>query len=240
MTELRNQINNIVQDHQECLVLAKSVGSSEVYEGTTATEEDIRRGKTAYSNGKFVEGTLEAPDDNYNAIIDTSTQTTLNLATAITKINVLDCSSVTTLASTFKSNTSIKSINRIIAPNVTIATSMFEKCSNLVTAPEIDTSNFTEMNGMFTLCTKLVNVPVYNASKATTLWSMFLNCPNLSDESLNNIMAMCLTVADPTYEKYDNGKKLLKNVGLSAVQCGTCKSLPNYSALIAAGWTTGY
>lgn len=59
MTDLRKQISNIVEDHQECLVLAKSVGSSEVYEGTTATEEDIILGKTAYSNGKLIEGKLE-------------------------------------------------------------------------------------------------------------------------------------------------------------------------------------
>ena len=237
MTELRNQINNIVQDHQECLVLAKSVGSSEVYEGTTATAEDIRRGKTAYSNGKFVEGILEAPDDNYNAIIDTSTQTTLNLATAITKINVLDCSSATTLKSAFENNSSIKSINRVIAPNATIATTMFNKCLNLVTAPEIDTSNFTAMNGMFTQCSKMVNVPVYDWSNATTLWNIFLNCVALSDESLNNILAMCLTVTD----KYTdgNGEKTLKNIGLSSAQMGRCMKLPNWQSVLNAGWKRG-
>ena len=237
MTELRNQINNIVQDHQECLVLAKSVGSSEVYEGTTATAEDIRRGKTAYSNGKFVEGVLEAPDDNYNTILDTSTQTTLNLATAITKIDVLDCSSATTLKSAFAINTSIKSINKIIAPNVTIATALFNKCSNLVTAPEIDTSNFTAMNGMFTLCNSLVNVPIYNASNATTLWNMFLNCGRLSNESLNNILAMCLTVTDKYTD--EDGVKLLKNIGLSSAQLGRCMSLPNWQAVLNAGWKRG-
>lgn len=56
MTDLRKQISNIVEDHQECLVLAKSVGSSEVYEGTTATEEDIAKGKTAYSKGRQITG----------------------------------------------------------------------------------------------------------------------------------------------------------------------------------------
>lgn len=237
MTELRNQINNIVQDHQECLVLAKSVGSLEVYEGTTATAEDIRRGKTAYSNGKFVEGVLEAPDDNYNTILDTSTQTTLNLATAITKIDVLDCSSATTLKSAFENNSSIKSINRVIAPNATIATAMFNKCFNLVTAPEIDTSNFTAMNGMYHTCSKLVNVPVYNASNATTLWNMFLNCGNLSDESLNNILAMCITVTDKYTD--ENGTKLLKNIGLSSAQMGRCMKLSNWQAVLNAGWKRG-
>ena len=215
MTELRNQLTNIVEDHQACLVLAKSVGSLEVYEGTTATAEDVRRGKTAYSNGKFVEGILDAPDDNYNTIIDASNQTSFNIYTALTKIGELDCSNMTSL------------------------TAAFNKFSNLVTAPIIDTSNIQTMNGMFTQCSKLVNVPIYNASNATSLWNMFLNCGSLSNESLNNIMAMCITVTDKYTEGVENGK-LLKNVGLSAVQCGKCKSLPNYSALIAAGWTTGY
>lgn len=58
MTELRKQINNIVEDHQACLTLAKSMNGNEVYEGTTATAQDIVEGKTAYSNGELIEGTL--------------------------------------------------------------------------------------------------------------------------------------------------------------------------------------
>lgn len=68
MTELRTQINNIVEDHQECLILAKSVGSLEVYNGTTATEEDILEGKTAYSNGKLIEGKMIPQDGNLDEL----------------------------------------------------------------------------------------------------------------------------------------------------------------------------
>ena len=209
----------------------------------TATAADVLKDKIFYANGKKEIGTLEISSGgggNYNATLDTSKQTTLNLATAITEIDVLDCSNVTTLKSVFANNTSIKSINKIIAPNATIATTMFNKCSNLVTAPEIDTSNFTEMNGMFTLCSSLVNVPVYNASKATTLWNIFLNCANLSDESLNNILAMCLTVTNPEFEKYYEGNdKQLKNIGLSSAQMGRCMKLPNWQAVLNAGWIRG-
>lgn len=56
MTELRKQINNIVEDYNACKILAESMNSTEVYEGTTATAEDIALGKTAYSNGKLLEG----------------------------------------------------------------------------------------------------------------------------------------------------------------------------------------
>ena len=205
----------------------------------TATAEDIAKDKTAYVNGEKIVGTLEATSGggNYNATLDTSKQTTLNLATAITEIDVLDCSSATTLKSAFENNSSIKSINRVIAPNATIATTMFNKCFNLVTAPEIDTSNFTAMNGMFTQCSKMVNVPVYDWSNVTTLWNIFLNCVALSDESLNNILAMCLTVTD----KYTdgNGEKTLKNIGLSSAQMGRCMKLSNWQAVLNAGWKRG-
>lgn len=60
MTELRKQINNIVEDYNACKILAESMNFTEVYEGTTATAEDIALGKTAYSNGKLLEGTMVA------------------------------------------------------------------------------------------------------------------------------------------------------------------------------------
>ena len=59
MTELREKLNNIVEDYNACKVLAESVGNPSVYEGTTATASDLVIGKTAYSNGEFIEGILD-------------------------------------------------------------------------------------------------------------------------------------------------------------------------------------
>ena len=36
------------------------------------------------------------------------------------------------------------------------------------------------------------------------------------------------------------GTKTLAYIGLTSAQANKCKSLSNYSAFIAAGWTTGY
>lgn len=78
MTELREKINNLVEDHQECLILAKSVGSSEIYEkslnlvvasSTEPVGEDrkkiwIKRNKNLLST--FIRGSYW--DNNYGRI----------------------------------------------------------------------------------------------------------------------------------------------------------------------------
>ena len=63
---------------------------------------------------------------------------------------------------------------------------------------------------------------------------MFYNCTNLSDESLNNILAMCKNATS-----YSD-TKTLAYIGLTEEQANRCKTLSNYSAFTAAGWTTGY
>lgn len=201
----------------------------------TATAEDILKDKTAYVNGEKVVGTLEVSSGgggNHNATLDTGELTTFNIMTALTEIDELNCPKVTAFSNTFRGYSQLKKVNKVIAPNVTNTGGMFYQCSSLVTAPEMDLSNVTSPSAMFYQCSELVNVPVYNVSNATTLGNMFLNCAKLSNESLNNIMAMCLTLTD----KYTSAKKLT-STGLSTMQAAKCANLPNYQALVAAGWT---
>lgn len=63
---------------------------------------------------------------------------------------------------------------------------------------------------------------------------MFYNCIKLSDESLNNILAMCANATSYT------DTKTLERIGLTSEQATKCTTLSNYSAFTAAGWTTGY
>ena len=63
---------------------------------------------------------------------------------------------------------------------------------------------------------------------------MFYYSRNLSDESLNNILAMCANATSYT------GTKTLAYIGLTSAQANKCKTLSNYSAFTSAGWTTGY
>jgi hypothetical protein len=77
-------------------------------------------------------------------------------------------------------------------------------------------------------------VPALNTVNATDVSNMFDNCPNLTNESLNNIMQMCIDAVRIQYSK------TLKNIGLSQEQTDICQTLSNYQNLLNAGWTTGY
>ena len=63
---------------------------------------------------------------------------------------------------------------------------------------------------------------------------MFYNCPSLSNESLNNILAMCTNATS-----YSD-TKTLKIMQLTQQQAQICTTLSNYQAFVNAGWTTGY
>ena len=87
---------------------------------------------------------------------------------------------------------------------------------------------------MFKNCSKLTTIPLLDTNKVTYMQNMFFGCTNLTDESLNNILAMCTNATSYT------NTKTLKYIGLTSDQANRCKILSNYSAFTSAGWTTGY
>ena len=100
-----------------------------------------------------------------------------------------------------------------------------------------DTSKIITMNGMFYNCSKLKslgNISEWNISNVTDMNGMFFNCSNLTDESLNNIMASCISATSPSLTKK------LSSMGITQAQATRCQSLSNYQAFLNAGWTTGY
>lgn len=120
--------------------------------------------------------------------------------------------------------------------NVTNSSTMFGRCEKLVTAPALNLSSVVSISGMFSSCYKLKNVPVYNLPSATSsLYNMFKSCDQLSEESLNNILATCISAT-----KIPSGEKTLLKIGLTSSQATTCQGLSNYQAFLDAGWTTGY
>lgn len=115
---------------------------------------------------------------------------------------------------------------------------MFTNCTSLTTISSIENNNYIQSLGMFCYgCTNLVNVPAITSSfiNASGLVDSFKNCPNLSNDSLNNILAMCTAATGVSA-----ANKTLAKVGLSQEQATTCQGLSNYTAFTSAGWTTGY
>ncbi len=110
---------------------------------------------------------------------------------------------------------------------------MFNNAYNLETVALFDTSRATDFSRMFYNCGKLINVPEFNTSNVTNLQYCFTGCNSLSNESLNNILAMCYKSAAT------NGKNLMQ-IGLTSAQADICETLPNWNAYIAGGWFKGY
>lgn len=149
---------------------------------------------------------------------------------------LLDTSNVTDMSQMFRACKNIKDIPLLNTSNTTDLTMTFFECSNLKRISLLDTSKVTSLFDTFSGCTNLTEIPLLNTSNVTDMDSMFYGCTNLTDESLNNILAMCTNATKITNSSY----KTLKYVGLSSAQANKCKTLSNYSAFTAAGWTTGY
>ena len=178
-----------------------------------------------------VEGTVEDVND-YISLPEG--ETSITIANCIKQIPQLDTSNVTTMNNMFANCSSLATIPLLNTSNVTSMTYMFNNCSSLTTIPQLDTSNVTSMYHMFNNCTSLITIPVLDTSSVTGINNMVNNCSSLSNDSLNNILAMLTNATAYT------GTKTLKYIGLSETQATTCTTLSNWTACETAGWTTGY
>lgn len=112
----------------------------------------------------------------------------------------------------------------------------YESVSNdFVFMPLIDTSMVTNMEGMLGDNAYLEYVPILNTSNVYTMRDMFNGSIMLTNESLNNILKMCINATSYTDEK------ILSTLGLSGYYYSRNRfiHLPNYQDFINAGWTLG-
>ena len=150
----------------------------------------------------------------------------------------VDFSNITNMGSMFMGCGYLTSLPKNVdTKNVLYADNMCSGCSNLVNFPTWDFSKVKRITSAFQDCRNLVTVPFLDCNSIESHFyfsNIFTNCSSLSDESLNNIMAMCISAVNVNYYK------TLANIGLSSTQATTCQTLSNYQAFLDAGWTTGY
>ena len=172
------------------------------------------------------------------ALLDTSNLTNINnlfsFCRKLSFIPLLDISNAISAYQAFSYCSGLTSIPLFNTGKITNMQNMFYGCTNLTSIPQLNTSKSTNMQEIFAHCTSLVEVPVLDTGKVTSMMDMFFNCTSLSDDSLNNILQMCVNAS--SYTK----TKTLKYIGLTQEQATKCTTLSNYEAFTAAGWTTGY
>lgn len=147
-----------------------------------------------------------------------------------------DTSNVTTMTSMFQECTNLTTVPNYNTSKVTNMGNWLYGCTNLINFPKIDTTKVTYISSACMYCSNLKDVPILNLPNVTRLTYMFSYCDALTDESLNNIMATCISAVKVTSSSY----KHLRNVGLTEEQTERCKTLSNYQAFLDAGWVTGY
>lgn len=121
--------------------------------------------------------------------------------------------------------------------NVTEISRMFSRCSSM---KSINLSNWNVskvINGIavFYQCSSLVDLDItgWNLERAVDISQFVEGCGNLSNNSLNGILAILPTTSNRV-------TKTLQSIGLTSTQATTCTTLSNWQACVTAGWTTGY
>ena len=219
-------------------------------ESFTTKNYDVRRGQilagdfttqdeiTEFLNiGYIVEydGSLEITENGTYDVKDYE-QAVVDVSGGGGNNNVYVDTSITTYNYVGGLRSLITSIDNIDTSSLTNFNAMFQGCNNLVTIPSLDLSNCTNMKSCFASCDKLENLPAFNIPKVTNMQNCFQYTENLSNDSINNILATCITATSYTRTKS------LSDLGLSSTKypASMIEGLSNYQAFLNAGWTIGY
>lgn len=173
-------------------------------------------------------------------LVDTSQATTVSSMFSgcinLKNIPLLDFSSVQQFTYFVNGCKNLKTIPLLDISNVSSIANSFASCTNLTSIPQLNTLNIYNFQNAFSGCTNLTTVPILNTSSAGNLRNMFNSCPNLTDESLNNVLQMCINATSYT------GTKTLAYLGFNNTNYSATRiqALSHYQDFINAGWTIGY
>ena len=195
-----------------------------------ATASDILQGKTAYVDGQKITGILQSGNGNFETTIAGTFQ---DIKYYITELPDLTISSNTnTVQSLLQSCQRLAKLPMINFENIVYANTFAYDCRLIETIPQYVTSSLAYADSMFNSCNNLKNVPLLDTSNIVSMNYMFRYCLLLTDESLDNILQMCINAVSYT------GTKKLLTIGIDTNTYRTrIPNLPHYQDLLNAGWT---
>lgn len=136
----------------------------------------------------------------------------------------------TTCYRMYYNNTLVRNAQLFDTSGCTDFRQMLYGATSLKSIPSYDLSSATNLSQMFYNCSWLETIGNYSVPNATNMQNMFKNDGSLTSDSLNKILAMCITATNcPT--------KTLSYIGLDSTQIATCQTLSNYSDFVSAGWS---
>jgi surface protein len=190
------------------------------------------------SSDYFIEDTLTSNDIKYfikkiGNIKSSASIFSVNCDN-LEEIESLELPNVSTF--NLSSKPKLKKIGRLKFGSLTSCSQMFSGCSSLKTIPRFETKDVTTFSWFCFSCHELENVPLFDTSSCTQFATAFTNCSKLTDQSLDNILQMCINATQYT------GTKTLSTIGFnsSTYRSSRIQALPHYQDFINAGWKIGY
>lgn len=221
-----------LNEYDVCLTLANSIETTEDYTDTTATAEDIKEGKVAYSNGERIVGTAQINNLTitngaylfYNGNRQNMLKEILSLCKKITTTEYMfyTCRALT--------EKDIEEINKLDTSEVTSMKAMFYACSILknIVLTNFNTSKVKNMYDMFRNCTKVENIDLssFNTSNVTEMDNMFNSCAILANLDLSGFD---MSEVIRTYHIFYNCKNLTNLKSFKNLGKGYIQKTSNYS-----------
>ena len=186
MTELREKLNNIVEEKNSKIIpenLRSGVEAFGVHGTFTAdadaTAADIVKDKTAYVNGEKIVGTLSLSAGSHNATIIGGAG--FNARKCIKEVDLTGVRLSVTTTGVFQDCSKLETVKGLDLSTSTTLYSGFSGCTKLKDLDINNTQNITNWQSAFESAVAMDTLKQIRGDKATTLSLCFKSCTNLTN-----------------------------------------------------------